>query len=198
MESIVFDTWKPVSTVPPLSTDSIHLWRFPNLLHNRVHRRRILSEYLNIAPEKLQFKKGRHGKPYVDWPQTTIQFSISHSNSLCLMAVHPHIEIGIDIERIQPRTHMLKIAHRMFTPQISDKLANTPPNNRLKLFYYHWTQLEAQIKACGSSLFNTNLCCDATSIYSYSFIPDSEFQGCLAAFVPIPTITQWNTLILNG
>lgn len=47
--------------------------------------RDVLSHYINLAPEAIDFKKGPHGKPYLD--DFDLQFNLTHSNECVLVAV---------------------------------------------------------------------------------------------------------------
>src|SRR5437899_88087 len=59
--------------------------------------RKILSGYLNIAPQKLNFTYNEFGKPFlIDHPE--LQFNLSHSENIALVAITLNYLIGVDIE----------------------------------------------------------------------------------------------------
>lgn len=71
----------------------------------------VLTTDYNMKSEDIIFKKGQHGKPYLQSPNG-IFFNISHSGTYVAVAVSQS-EIGVDIEvRSNPN---LKISERFFT-----------------------------------------------------------------------------------
>ena len=63
----------------------------------------ILSSYLDLAPEHLEFQYGSGGKPALTEACNpgNLRFNSSHSNDLGLYAILLHQEIGVDIEHVQ-------------------------------------------------------------------------------------------------
>jgi 4'-phosphopantetheinyl transferase len=56
--------------------------------------KRILGTYLDVAPERLRFEYGRHGKPSVKG----LHFNVSHAEGKSLIAVNRAGPVGIDLE----------------------------------------------------------------------------------------------------
>ncbi|KOR28553.1 hypothetical protein TI03_04475 [Achromatium sp. WMS1] len=165
-------------------------------LYNWAYRRQILSSYLGVTPDKIQFQRGAYGKPYIRWPPSALQFNMSHSGSLCLLAVYLNVEIGLDLEKIQPRSNIINIARRVFTPQINTELMKSSEDQQMAIFYYHWTRLEATVKANGSLLFANLNSLQEPSMSICNFIPAMGFQGCIAARTPLPSSKNWRYLML--
>lgn len=106
--------------------DEVHVWRvdleavapWPAL-------REILGRYLGRPANELRFERGRHGKPHLASPEDELEFNLSHSASLALVAVARR-EVGVDVERIR---------------------AKRPAD-----FYRGWADREARLKCLGTGL----------------------------------------------
>lgn len=117
--------------------------------------RQILSLYTNITPADLSFRYGRRGKPrlsnevnnYLD-----IRFSISHSGNLSLLAVTRGLEIGVDVEAMNPKLPLEEIAKRFFSANENRKLWQLPLALQAECFFSCWTRKEAYLKALGEGL----------------------------------------------
>jgi 4'-phosphopantetheinyl transferase len=116
--------------------------------------RLLLSKYLGIAPEKLVLKQGEYGKPYVqpDTEQLSLEFNISHSKDLVLLAFTLRNQIGIDIEYIQKDFSYEEIAPHFFSKQENITLSVLPKEQQREAFFTCWTRKEAFIKAIGEGL----------------------------------------------
>lgn len=106
--------------------------------------RHILSTYLGKNAGEIQFSLGEHGKPSL--VDSTLQFSISHSQDVFLMGVIAHQQVGVDIEKIRKRPDITALAKRFFTENECRSIQNTND------FYQLWTCKEAFIKAIGLGL----------------------------------------------
>lgn len=119
--------------------------------------RQILAAYSGVAPSTLAFQYGPHGKPELllgdtDPSMPAIEFNVSHSRHLGLLAFAPAVTVGIDIEECNPTVKILKLAERFFAPAETDELKNLPAKKQLAGFYRGWTCKEAYIKATGLGL----------------------------------------------
>jgi 4'-phosphopantetheinyl transferase len=100
------------------------------------------------------FGEGAQGKPFLDAPAAgrTLQFSLSHSGEVALVAVSLGRAVGVDVEEVRPRVDLDGFADRYFSPRERDALARVPSGNRLRAFFEIWTLKEAYLKACGDGL----------------------------------------------
>jgi 4'-phosphopantetheinyl transferase len=130
--------------------------------------RLILGRYLSIAPDRLRFVEGAHGKPALAEPPATIRFNVSHSEALAVIAFADGRDLGVDIEAIRPVPEMDEIAQRYFSDQEANDLMQTAPDAREQNFFRIWTRKEAFIKAIGDGL---SFPLDS---FSVSFHPDEE------------------------
>lgn len=119
--------------------------------------RLILGIYLNESPQTIVFTKSEQGKPALlpapSGSPPPLQFNLTGSHDLALLAISQDHPVGVDCEFIRPCRELLGIARRMFSRQVADALESTPEADRLDAFYAAWTALEAQVKADGQGLF---------------------------------------------
>lgn len=116
----------------------------------RASMRIILARYLNIPPERLEFTFNNFGKPEV-LNSAKLQFNISHTGDLALLAVGKKFPMGIDIEHYSARPYE-GIAKSLFSEQEYEGFIKAPKALKPALFFHIWTQKEAFIKACGLGL----------------------------------------------
>jgi 4'-phosphopantetheinyl transferase len=116
--------------------------------------RDILSRYLNTPPGDLRFSYGPHGKPRLERGVRGkhLEFNLSHSHGLILVAVSAARQVGVDIERIRPGSDWEQIAERFFSPREAATLRALPVDQRTEAFFCCWTRKEAYIKAIGEGL----------------------------------------------
>ncbi|MBV9576787.1 MAG: 4'-phosphopantetheinyl transferase superfamily protein [Gammaproteobacteria bacterium] len=130
-------------------------FRFPKhkqrFIAARATLRRILSYYLNETPAHFRFAYTDYDKPYLCKPENTLQFNLSHSESLAAYAITHDHAIGIDIEKMQTTYHA-GIAQRYFSQTENSALSLLSPAEKAACFYRLWSRKEALIKAAGKGL----------------------------------------------
>jgi len=116
--------------------------------------RTILGFYLKKQPSELKFDCAAHGKPelLLAIGQPRLNFNLSHSEDLLLMAVSYCSPLGIDVEQILSIPDVLDVANRFFSKRESEWLRALPEKFRLETFYKLWTCKEACMKARGEAL----------------------------------------------
>ena len=79
--------------------------------------RSILAGYLNVAPADLEFATGPRGKPHLApvFTKVKLEFNLSHSHEVALIAVTREREIGVDVERVREDFAFAEVAERYFT-----------------------------------------------------------------------------------
>jgi len=117
---------------------------------SRAMMRIILARYLNISPDRLEFTYSAHGKPEVINSQR-LQFNLSHSGDLALLAVGKTYPLGVDLEHYSARPYE-GIANNLFSQQEINEFKKVPPSLKPAVFFHIWSQKEAFIKACGLGL----------------------------------------------
>lgn len=123
--------------------------------------RQILARYLLVPAEAIRFGYTAYQKPFLIYPQTPLQFNLSHSRQLMVLAMS-HYPIGIDCEHALA-TERTGIAKRFFTPTENNLLIRANPAQKKHIFYRLWSQKEALLKAvgCGLSHLRHDFTCQA-------------------------------------
>ena len=114
----------------------------------RVRLRQILAKYLEEDPAKLNFHYESHGKPYLS---SSLQFNLSHSEDVALLAICLKYPVGIDIEFYSARP-FLGIGRHLFSEEENQALSYLPNALKPLCFFHLWAQKEAVIKAVGTGL----------------------------------------------
>ena len=115
--------------------------------------RSILAAYLTANPRELQFGSGPHGKPKLASETAhEIEFNLSHSHELALLAVTRGQEIGIDVEHVRQDFAFDDVAKRFFTAREVAALGALPRALQREAFYRCWTGKEALLKGKGTGL----------------------------------------------
>ncbi len=116
--------------------------------------RELLGRYLDRSPAAIEFDYSTKGKPSLRAARNerSIQFNVSHSHGLALLAFALGRNLGIDVEFIRPEFPADEIAQRYFSPKEVMELRTLPPSLRAEGFYLCWTRKEAYIKATGEGL----------------------------------------------
>lgn len=113
--------------------------------------RRILGKHCGMAPEKIEFGRGLHGRPYVQNAMPLLDFNMSHSGDWAVVAVSFEGWVGIDLEAID-REGMRDLADSVLTPLERRDLASVPEAQRVRKFIAYWTAKESFMKLNGLGL----------------------------------------------
>jgi 4'-phosphopantetheinyl transferase len=113
--------------------------------------RKILSSYLHVSPDELQFVYNECGKPALSIDQNcrALNFNLSHSNDLALYAVAWGRSVGVDIEYIRKDFATIDIAEHFFSKDEVKSLKSAPIDLRTEAFFKCWSRKESYIKAIG-------------------------------------------------
>jgi len=114
-------------------------------------KRRILAVYAEQRPEQLRFVEGPHGKPALDGSVSGVEFNLSHSGDLALIAIARGYPVGVDVERRDPTLEHLDLAERFFSPAERAALQALSPDEEAVTtgFFACWSRKEAYLKATG-------------------------------------------------
>lgn len=112
--------------------------------------REILARYLGSDPARLAFSINEYGKPSLT--HSRLEFNLSHSGNLALIAVTWNRKVGVDVERIREGISSLVIARQYLSKAEMAELQSLPPEQRVNAFFICWTRKEAYIKAQGLGL----------------------------------------------
>ena len=114
----------------------------------------VLAQYLDADVLDVRFDRGPCGKPTLAPPfdRADLQFNLSHSNGMVLIAIAHGREVGVDVEYIRPDVEIEQIAHLVFSDREASALTALPASDRLGAFFACWTRKEAFAKATGQGL----------------------------------------------
>ncbi len=116
--------------------------------------RRILGNYLNLAPVAIRFQYNSFKKPHVaNEGAAKVSFNLSHSQQYALVAVTLSHDLGVDIEYMKKSRDLSQIAERFFSEKEFEEYHSLASEQKLEGFYNAWTRKEAFIKAMGQGLF---------------------------------------------
>lgn len=123
----------------------------------RAALRSILGGILGRSPKQLIFQLGSHGKPSLRETQG-LEFNMSHSGDLALVAVSRNEPVGVDIEVSRQMPRARELARRYLHPDEIRTIETVPPDSRSPVFLTCWTRKEAVLKSTGAGLtLNTQL-----------------------------------------
>ncbi|MFJ8846073.1 4'-phosphopantetheinyl transferase family protein [Streptomyces cyaneofuscatus] len=111
---------------------------------------------LGVDPARLAFHQeacpgcaGPHGRPVISG-HPELQFSLSHTGSLALIAFAP-VPVGVDVEAV-PEPDALRDLTAALHPQERTELGQVDPGWRAFAFTRCWTRKEACLKGTGEGI----------------------------------------------
>jgi len=138
-----------------LGERQVHVWVVP--LDDPVKRRRheiahaaqdqILASYLEIEPRALEYATLPDGKPIL--ADRALEFNLSHSGELALVAVSRELPVGVDLEHPRSFRNQAGMARRICTMRELEHLTQTRDEDELLRL---WVRKEAVVKATGEGL----------------------------------------------
>lgn len=121
-------------------------------LITRMLVRYVMSLYSDIAAEDFIFAKNDYGKPFVKNQNIRIDYNLSHTKKMIVLAVTVDADIGVDVEYLDRKTDCLKLAKSMFSKSEYTQLCELPSEKKKEHFFDIWTLKESYIKARGMGL----------------------------------------------
>jgi 4'-phosphopantetheinyl transferase len=161
--------------------------------------RRILAGYLGRAPGALTFVRGPAGKPALhpgECGAGALEFNLTTTGDLALVAVSGGLAVGVDCEWLRPRHDLLAIARRMFPAESAARLAALPDGERQVAFHRAWTALEADAKWDGRGLFRPREPGAPVPRIEH-FVPAAGYVGAVARSA-LPPPQHWRSLRLSA
>ena len=115
--------------------------------------RKLIGGYLRQEPSHIRFRYEPKGKPVLDQGSTEgLQFNLSHSEGVALLALTRHREIGVDVEFVRPISDTKQIAERFFSKHERADLRSLASEDQTAAFFNCWTRKEAYLKALGEGI----------------------------------------------
>jgi 4'-phosphopantetheinyl transferase len=114
--------------------------------------RLFVARCLDVEPAKVLYENADHGKPQLVPDLAPLEFNLSHSGELALIAASPDRSVGVDLEQVRELRDVLDVADTHFSLAERQALRSVPPADRTAAFFRCWTRKEAVIKATGQGL----------------------------------------------
>jgi 4'-phosphopantetheinyl transferase len=177
----------------------------------------ILAGYTRRRAAELEFTIGSQGKPALlvrDAGSPSLEFNLSHSADLALVAVAWERPVGVDLQHWEREIDHLALAERFFSPaeRASLRTLATQHDTLMRGFFAAWSRKEAYLKARGEGVLRglhhfdvtlapgepARLLADrldaATGRWRMrSIVPEPEFSGAIVAAEPFDEL-----LLLEG
>jgi len=120
--------------------------------HGFMHN--VLANYIDTPANEINFSQSEFGKPFIKEKQNSdnIQFNLSHSHNMAILAVCKNNSVGIDIEYAIRETDWLSISQRFFTPNEQQQFFKLNDALQKDAFFKIWTRKEAHMKVTGLGL----------------------------------------------
>jgi len=133
--------------------------------------RHLLGVYLGLHPDEVTLAQGKNEKPILAEVHAAggLQFNVSHSGDLALIAFTSECEVGVDVERVRAVGHFEQISRRFFHPAETEAILGTPIQERDLAFLRCWTAKEAVLKALGKGITG--------SLADFQVSIDKHWQG---------------------
>jgi phosphopantetheinyl transferase len=155
--SLLASDWGLLDSFERHCADSIGADRRDRFISTRALVRKLLSDSCEgeIDPRAWKFSENAHGKRRLHQPPCGgegIEFSVSHTDDLTIVAAARVISIGVDIEDTSVNLPWLEMARHFFAEEEFDYLSNCKEGSGLSCFYSYWTAKESVLKAIGCGL----------------------------------------------
>ncbi len=140
----------------------LHLWSI-DLAREPAPRRRaaasdalrqILAAHLPEGAD-VELLSGEHGKPRL--VRGGLEFNLSHSGEIALVAVSAEHPVGVDVEEVQPDRDPVALAERALGADDVLAVREADPAERDLAFHQRWARHEARLKCLGVGIFQEAL-----------------------------------------
>jgi 4'-phosphopantetheinyl transferase len=152
--------------------------------------RALLAGYSGTLPAEISFSSNSYGKPQIQLAHTKerLQFNLSHSAGMAVLAVARAYVLGIDLEILRPIDR--EVAEHHFSRHELLVLRTLSNEEWLPGFYRCWTSKEALLKGEGLGL---NLPLDAFDVE----VRPRRSPALLASRPPADIAAGWRLIELN-
>lgn len=123
------------------------------LLTARAWRRHLLAAELGCDPGEVPIIVDSRGKPRLAGARDgELRFNASRSRDRTLVGLSRLMEVGVDLEAVDPAIDVERFAARFLSTGEQDALAQRPLDQRPDALSACWTRKEASLKATGAGL----------------------------------------------
>jgi len=128
-----------------------HRW-----IAGRATLRLLLGRALGVDPSAVTIRRGARGRPELADARSGIDFNVSHTRGVALIAMARDLplgsRIGVDVERADREVGVDRLARKFLTARERQSLAPLALAERRTRFLRYWTCKEAMSKATGDGL----------------------------------------------
>ncbi len=122
----------------------------------RTALRGVLGAYLGVEAAAVPIVAEPHQRPTLvrsaRFRATPLDFNLSHSDGLALIAVSRRAPLGVDVELLRPIADALALAERHYVGDEIARVAAAAGVLRDRAFFTCWTRKEAVLKSTGAGL----------------------------------------------
>jgi 4'-phosphopantetheinyl transferase len=148
------------ATAAPLAVDELRLYWSPERAEPAMRRRARVDRLLrlSLAPllglevGELRFGRERKGRPFLHHDGAP-DFNLSDTVGGTLIALCRSGRVGVDLERLDRRLPVQRLAQRWFSAEESEALRALNAEDARAAFLRLWTAKEASCKATGTGIF---------------------------------------------
>ncbi len=119
-------------------------------VRTRAALRHLLADALVTTPRSIRLAQNSWGKPFAISDALPVDFNVSHSATLSVVALSDGRRIGVDVEQIRPVPDKREIVTEVLGADIADTLCNLDGIIQDRAFLKLWTAAEAYVKATGT------------------------------------------------
>jgi 4'-phosphopantetheinyl transferase len=140
--------------------------------------RDVLRRYTGSCANDLHFAYTAFGKPCL----SGLEFNLTHSQNICLIAVSSRHRVGVDIEYAGSVIDHDAVARESFSSEEFANFAAVDSTLRKQAFFEIWTRKEAYLKAIGEGWFADlhKTAPDASRWSIRTFSPDEDYIASAA------------------
>lgn len=145
----------------------------------------MLSRYLGISPESVDFDHSDSGKPMLVQnlrDPSSITFNLSHAHGRALIVVSNGQEVGVDLESVRSEVDAEALSKRYFAHSEHTAIMQALEEQRATRFFRYWVAKEALLKAQGIGLKGLSNC----EIFFEGEGVDPDIRACLGVHFTIP------------
>ena len=115
----------------------------------------LIGKYLERAGESIGFVRAASGKPclILEDGEPALRFNTSRTAGAALFALALQREVGVDIEKVTPRSNFRELCARTLSASENASLDRiSGEQERIRAFHGLWARKEAVLKASGDGL----------------------------------------------
>jgi 4'-phosphopantetheinyl transferase len=118
----------------------------------RTALRMLLGRELGMNPSEVPIDASLHGRPLCATLRGKLDFNLSNSGDIAVIAMAPQENVGVDVETLRAVHDAVGLSRHYFSAAESRQLECLDPSLRDRAFLTCWTRKEAVLKATGLGL----------------------------------------------